>query len=182
MLVLPIHGGTPRRTASARGCVLGMGVRRSCTYGTTTHTTAAAALVDRRRRRRYHVGGRFPFMATTAATATAIVASSVMGRRTRWSPRRTLIHLGILVGNELRWLLLRHVQLIRRRRQQTFVLGHCEKPFLLRLTRMMLVFYGLMFRRISPIVLSVAIANGHTCCRSGRHRCAFTLSTGGHRS
>lgn len=43
---------------------------------------------------------------------------------------------------------------------------------------MMLVLYGLMFGRIAPIVLSVTIANGNTCCRSGRHRCAFALSAG----
>lgn len=42
----------------------------------------------------------------------------------------------------------------------------------------MLVFDGLMLGRIAPIVLPVAIANGNTCCRGGRHRRALALSAG----
>lgn len=42
----------------------------------------------------------------------------------------------------------------------------------------MLVFDGLMLGRIAPIVLSIAIANGNTCCRGGRHRRALALSAG----
>lgn len=43
---------------------------------------------------------------------------------------------------------------------------------------MVLVFYGLMFGSITSIVLPIAVSNGNTCCRSGRHRCALALPAG----
>lgn len=108
----------------------------------------------------------------------AVVVSTVVRRRTRGRPRRTLVHLGVLVGNEFRRFLLRHVQLVGGTRQEAFVLGHRQQALLLRLTRMVLVLYGLMLGRVAPIVLSITIANGDAGRRGGRHRRALALSIG----
>lgn len=70
------------------------------------------------------------------------------------------------------------MQRVIRRRQETLVLGHGQQALLLRLTRVLLVLDGLMFRRIPAVVLPVAIPHGYARRRRGCHRRALPRPAG----